>query len=594
MLLLALIVPSIAQAQEAAGGELPELQSQLFQPTLDGSRSLWLPDSAVGPSGEFLARGLLSWTNQPLVYVYADESEAVLVDDVFQLDLAGGYVYGPARFAVGVPVYLRSTGEAGGETGLGDLRADVKVRLLDREAAPVGVAAWTRLGLPTSTVEASLGAGGVSWDLGAVADRELGPVLVAANLGFRIQPREELENVVIGDQLLYGLHGGYAITDDAGAALELVGHASFASFGDAAAAPLELIPEGWWRPGGGNLVLRGGLGFPLSRGVGAPQTRVVLAAGWEPREERDRDGDGIVDKSDACRDTPEDVDTWKDDDGCPEPTDVTVRFTGANNLGVSPQANVASQALNGGGTLALNPGDYPVNASLDAYKPLSSTLSVPPGPPIERTFVMELLPGVLVLKVVDEAGQPVVAKVGLGDPGAPTTVNGETRLERAAGDLQLEVRVPGFVTRKVGARLEPGKETVLEVRMERELAVMTAERIEIKDSVYFETGKAVIKPESFPLLNQVATILLEHPEITKLRIEGHTDSRGSASSNLNLSKSRAAAVREYLVSKGVSADRLDSQGYGESKPLEKANNEAAWAKNRRVDFFIVGRAEPKP
>lgn len=592
MLLLSLMLSTVAQAQEVSGGDVPELNSQLFRPTLDGSRSLWLPDSAVAPSGEFVARGLLSWTNQPLVYVLEDSGETVLVDDVFQLDLAGGYVLGPVRFAVAVPVYLRSTGSAGGETGLGDLAADVKVMLLDRAVEPVGVAAYTRFGLPTSTVETALGAGGLAWDLGAVADKEFGDLLVAANLGFRIQPREELENVVIGDQFLYGVHAGYAVNDDGGFGAELVGHASFASFGNAAAAPLELVPGGWWRPDGGNLVVRGGLGLPLSRGIGAPQTRLVLGAGWEPTAPRDRDGDGIVDKSDACPTVAEDADAWKDDDGCPEPTDVTIRFVNAAGQTVTPQANVASQPLNGGGSLALEAGEYPVNASLDTYQPLSSTLSVPPGPPIERTFALELLPGTLVLKIVDPDGKPVTAKVGLGDPGAPWTVSGEAKVDRAPGDLSLDIKAPGFLARRVPAKLEPGKETVVEVTLERELVAVAAERIELRDSVYFETGKAVIKPESYPLLSQVATILLENPHITKVRIEGHTDSRGSEAANLVLSKNRAAAVRDFLISKGVAAERLESEGYGETRPLQKGNNEAAWSKNRRVDFFIVEQKAP--
>ncbi|MCA9488804.1 MAG: OmpA family protein, partial [Myxococcales bacterium] len=63
--------------------------------------------------------------------------------------------------------------------------------------------------------------------------------------------------------------------------------------------------------------------------------------------------------------------------------------------------------------------------------------------------------------------------------------------------------------------------------------------------------------------------------------------------NLELSKKRAASVREYFIEKGIAPERLTSEGYGETRPLDPANNEAAWSKNRRVDFFIE-RWEEQP
>ena len=84
----------------------------------------------------------------------------------------------------------------------------------------------------------------------------------------------------------------------------------------------------------------------------------------------------------------------------------------------------------------------------------------------------------------------------------------------------------------------------------------------------------------------MTALLQAHPEAKLVHIEGHTDSRGSASANLDLSTRRAAAVRQYLIDKGVEPARLDSKGYGETRPLILEENEAAWSKNRRVDFFV--------
>jgi outer membrane protein OmpA-like peptidoglycan-associated protein len=69
----------------------------------------------------------------------------------------------------------------------------------------------------------------------------------------------------------------------------------------------------------------------------------------------------------------------------------------------------------------------------------------------------------------------------------------------------------------------------------------------------------------------------------------HTDARGNDQWNLELSEKRAQAIYDYLVAKGVAADRLRAKGYGETKPIDKRANEAAWAKNRRTELRILQR-----
>ncbi len=74
-----------------------------------------------------------------------------------------------------------------------------------------------------------------------------------------------------------------------------------------------------------------------------------------------------------------------------------------------------------------------------------------------------------------------------------------------------------------------------------------------------------------------------------MRVEGHTDSRGDAEFNLQLSQSRAEQVVRFLTEHGVPADRLQAQGYGDSRPVDDREAEAAWDRNRRVEFVIVER-----
>ena len=104
-------------------------------------------------------------------------------------------------------------------------------------------------------------------------------------------------------------------------------------------------------------------------------------------------------------------------------------------------------------------------------------------------------------------------------------------------------------------------------------------------AVQFETGSARLLASSNNILNQIADIMRKYPE-QKLRIGGHTDSIGSADANMELSKKRAKACYDYLLSKGVSASRMSHQGYGETKPIADNRFAPGREQNRRVEFDI--------
>lgn len=101
------------------------------------------------------------------------------------------------------------------------------------------------------------------------------------------------------------------------------------------------------------------------------------------------------------------------------------------------------------------------------------------------------------------------------------------------------------------------------------------------EMVFFNTGSSVIKQESHAELDKVAEILKKYPQVEAL-VEGHTDNTGGDDLNMKLSKERAQAVKDYLVSKGVAADHLKSEGYGPTRPIADNSTDAGRAKNRRV------------
>jgi outer membrane protein OmpA-like peptidoglycan-associated protein len=117
------------------------------------------------------------------------------------------------------------------------------------------------------------------------------------------------------------------------------------------------------------------------------------------------------------------------------------------------------------------------------------------------------------------------------------------------------------------------------------------EKIQVNDVILFEFGKAVIRDESFGLLDEIGDVITKHPEVLKIRIEGHTDSVGTPRYNLNLSRKRAQAVLDYLVGKGVATERLTSEGFGLAKPVADNDTDEGRSKNRRVEFNIVERAD---
>ncbi len=120
------------------------------------------------------------------------------------------------------------------------------------------------------------------------------------------------------------------------------------------------------------------------------------------------------------------------------------------------------------------------------------------------------------------------------------------------------------------------------------LARVVANKIEILEQVFFETGSATIKPESASVLEAVATVV-KALDGAKIRIEGHTDDIGTAAYNLDLSRRRARAVAQWLIQNaGIDSKQLTTEGFGKTRPIVSADgDDAARAQNRRVEFLLV-------
>jgi outer membrane protein OmpA-like peptidoglycan-associated protein len=196
--------------------------------------------------------------------------------------------------------------------------------------------------------------------------------------------------------------------------------------------------------------------------------------------------------------------------------------------------------------------------------------------------------------VVDEAGTPVDAVVRLR---APSTTNradltgsdGDLTVRVDAGDHMVSAWAEGLQPARAGVTVLEGATAEVRLVLAPSRVSVTAERLELRDKVYFELDSAILSAESFRILDDVAATLENHAELVRVEVQGHTDDQGEDAYNLALSQRRAEAVRAYLIAQGVPQERLTARGFGETLPLQPGSSEDARDVNRRVAFMIVER-----
>lgn len=237
-----------------------------------------------------------------------------------------------------------------------------------------------------------------------------------------------------------------------------------------------------------------------------------------------------------------------------------------------------------------------VEATVEAGKATALEIRLEPDP--------AQLAAAVVVQVVDLGGKPVpgasVSVASEPEVTGETTPEGFWRAETKPGKYEVTAKAPGYKPRTLEAEFKAGEPGTLRLALEKGGAaaagarkvvpknvVLRARVIELKRKVHFADGKARLLPDSEPLLEEVAAVMVAHPEIKKLRIEGHTDDRGDRALNLRLSEDRAKTVQSFLVSHGVSASRLTAKGYGPDKPVAPNLTERGRDRNRRVEFVIV-------
>ena len=594
-----------------------ELDAQRFSPAVDGREFVGLDDTVVGPQG---LGGQLLFNNaqDPFVYRYddPDREEIKVLDSVSTLDLGLFYRLGPARLGVALPLHLGADGygldTAGGHV-LGDMRIDGKVEFLDRTEDPLGLGMSVKLGLPTGNGRAWLGEPGTTFT-GQVNLAAGKRQVLAANLGMQVGASDTFDDITWGNRLVWGVGVSSPIVDPVWLSAELNGDYLLGSANAPGRAPMEALLAARANPWA-DLVATVGVGTGLSQGIGAPDLRFVVGLGWVAGRSAgpstlstgsDRDGDGIADAADLCPDQPEDFNGQADTDGCPD-GDLTPTVVKVRNPAGALVADATIELLSGGETgkwvaadgqfaRSLPPGAYTARVSAEGHETATQGFEIPVAPRNEQVLVLQPLAamGTVTFNVTDPDGNPVAATARV--PGSSIVIDigpdGVGKATVPAGTHGFVVSSPGFGSAQRAIEVKSKGSAAVDVTLRGSRVKLTADRILILDKVFFELDSATIKPESFPLLDEVLITLLDHPELTQVEVQGHTDDQGSESYNQELSEKRAQAVVHYLVASGVDGRRLVGRGYGEMSPLQPGTSEEARAANRRVEFHILKRTEP--
>jgi len=475
--------------------------------------------------------------------------------------------------------------------GVGDIGIHAKIRFLDTSHFPIGLALVGSVFIPAGyDKDKWLGENQVTERLSLVLDHEWRRVRIAVNGGILLRsethtfidapqpgriPQVPATNlsVIAKNEIPFGAAIAFSLVKDR---FDLVGEVTGSIPLDATNyQPLEALGAiKVYLARNSYFLIGGGAGLAPDKAAN-PAARAFIGIVFEPNI-GDRDGDGIKDDVDKCPDEPEDRDGFEDADGCPDPDNdrdgipdeldkcpnEPETMNGIEDADGCPDGETADRDGDGIPDAVDKCPDDPEDK--DGFQDADGC----PDPDNDHDGIPD---------IDDNCPNDPEDKDGFQDAdGCPDPDNDNDRIPDKLDKCPNEPETYNGYQDADGC---PDKGRV----------IVHQSNIEILDKIYFETDKAIIKPESFPILDAISGTLQGNPDIQLVEIQGHADERGSEEHNLQLTDDRAHSVMKYLTDKGVDGARLIAKGYGKSRPIDQRHNQAAWAKNRRVEFVIMQR-----
>ncbi|MFT3769291.1 MAG: OmpA family protein [Minicystis sp.] len=582
----ALAAASLPAAAEAQVYSTPPLALDKFDPAPAGDRMFGVQSPYV--AGHLVPHVMLlaDYAHNPLVIrsLPGENNLGIVVSSQLFLHLNGGLaLWNRVYLNVDIPVALSQSGESPNIAGFGtfpspnnaqfgDVRFGARVRLFGEYDDPFQLAVGGYVWAPTgvSSPGSYVSDGKVRGLPQIIAGGRTNRLVYSAAIGPQIRPAQQYVSVGQGTMFEWGAGIGVLLLD--GRNLQLGAEMSGAlTFRDVQKRTnnAELLFDVRYRVG--DLEVGAGVGPGLASGLGSPDVRGVLMIAYSPEVKRDRDGDGIEDKLDACPDVKglPSQDPKKhgcpvvdrDKDGVPDEEDACPDVAGVKSC--EPHKN---------GCPSDRDNDHILDAQ-DACPDVAGLASPDPrknGCPADADCDGDGVPNA-------EDACPAVK----GPPSPDPKKNGCPQDRDEDGVPDAEDACPDHPGPKSS---DPKRNGCPQVRVEES-------EVFILDQVEFDVDRATIKKVSDPLLDNVASVLKRHPEITKLEVQGHTDNTGGAFHNKQLSQARAESVIKALVARGIARPRLTGKGYGQEKPIADNGTDEGRQKNRRVQFVILGRSK---
>jgi outer membrane protein OmpA-like peptidoglycan-associated protein len=595
LLSLASVALVLSVAPKAAHAQLePSLDVQRFLPSGSYHGFVAVPTAQLLPVKRFGFDVIFSLAANPLQQSTSDftrETGAIDVLAAFhgrvgfaftswaEIDLTWAFL----QFARTDSGLATIGGDPAEVFSFGDLQIEGRFKPLFEEKHVISLMIRPFVTFPTGNRKLFLTSGVPTVGVDLTVSRTLWRFNLAGNIGYRLKEPGFAQvgvNLAADDEILYGLGVGFQVIPnrlDINLELDGVGVVGpgLSAIGDyggrgAAHSPLELFVNARIRTDKGIDIIVGG-GPGLTPGAGTPTARFFAGVSYAPS--RDRDGDGILDPDDKCVADPEDFDDFEDIDGCPEAdNDQDGILDGADSCPVDAEDIDNFRDEDG---------------CPDVDNDSDGILDGQDGCPLEAEDPD---------RFEDEDGCPDVDNDydGILDRNDLCPVDAEDMDGWNDDDGCPDPDNDGDGFLDASDLCPNAAENINEFKdddgcPDDVIAVIREGKIVILEKVLFVTAKDKILKRSERVLQAVKDRLNETPTITKVRIEGHTDDRGSDTYNQRLSEKRANAILRFLVKNGIAPERLEAVGFGEAKPIDANKTEDGRERNRRVDFTIVSQ-----
>ena len=592
---LSLSLAGVANAQQIPASNGGGLDTHLFRPAMD-SKGLFSTNGSDILGANDVSFGLIIDYGRELLRVDPPTNESgQLVNHSFQGTLQFNYgLFNQFIVGLDAPVDLMTGDSSTAETTLwspqqlnsqtlGFIGLHAKWRITRVERG-IGLALGAQVGIPVTDASKSAGADGSFWYWPqAIVEKRFGStgqLKIALNAGYRGHSASGTVLDLQGgnkyvDGSLFTFSGGASyrifeqldiIGETYGTYLLADGATSDVKTSAEAVGGLKLFVER-------NSYLMVGAGPRYTNGFEAANLRAFIGFVFEPSI-GDRDGDGLKDDVDKCPDEPEDFDGFQDEDGCPDPDNDNDGILDVDDRCPNePEDRDGDQDWDG--CPENSDGDRDGDGILDSKD------KCPDQPEDKDGFQDE-----------DGCPDPDNDQDGIPDkrdacPNDPEDKDGFEDEDGCPDPDNDKDQIPDVVDKCPN---EPETYNGFEDEdgcPDKGSVIIQDNNIVILEKIKFKTNSAEILPESNRILDAVATTINHHPEFELMEIAGHADERSSDQYNLRLTQDRVNSVRAALVQRGVSHEKVRSKGYGEYCPEDPGHNEAAWEKNRRVEFKIV-------